>query len=329
MASLRLLDTVRVGEGQHRGGWPAVLDTLAPLCDPDGPVLLDDFVERTFLYRSRVPVTTVHSRPWVGMLHHPPGMPDWYLPYLHLDALPQSQRFMASLPHCRLLVVFCPEQADWVRRVFPDVPVEVLRHPGDPGDGGWTAGELRDGSPAVMQIGWFLRDTAAIYALDAPVWLRKVHLRQPQPWLARIHEECLAASRARPPRGHTEQRDRLADALYDVALSSHIVFLRLYAAAANNAVVECLARRTPLVINRLAATRFYLGDAYPLFYDELDDAGALLDPARIEAAHAYLVDWDPWWLRREMFMEHLIGACDQWVPELRGLRGPATPSLYQ
>ena len=61
-------------------------------------------------------------------------------------------------------------------------------------------------------------------------------------------------------------------------------------ASASNTVVECLARGTPLLVNRLPAVEEYLGTDYPLFYADLRQAAAFAqDIGRLRAAHEHLV----------------------------------------
>ena len=50
-------------------------------------------------------------------------------------------------------------------------------------------------------------------------------------------------------------------------------------------------RATPLLVNPLPAVREYLGDGYPLYYDDLDQAAALAqDLGRLRAAHQWLTE---------------------------------------
>ena len=71
--------------------------------------------------------------------------------------------------------------------------------------------------------------------------------------------------------------DHLDNNDYDVLLSQNIVFLDLYDTSANNAVIECIARGTPLLINRHPATIEYLGEKYPFYFDSLKEANEKLN----------------------------------------------------
>ena len=75
---------------------------------------------------------------------------------------------------------------------------------------------------------------------------------------------------------------------YDNLLSENIVFIDLFDAAANNTVLECILRRTPIIINKLPATVYYLGKDYPLFFNHINEVPKLLTTENIVKAHEYL-----------------------------------------
>lgn len=66
--------------------------------------------------------------------------------------------------------------------------------------------------------------------------------------------------------------DYLTDMEYDRLLSQNLVFLDLYDSSANNALVECIVRGTPVLVNPLDAVVEYLGVDYPLHFDNLAEA---------------------------------------------------------
>jgi hypothetical protein len=93
-----------------------------------------------------------------------------------------------------------------------------------------------------------------------------------------------------PGVGEVEVLMHLPNDQYDEVLSCNIAMVQLEAASANNAVVECLARGTPLLVNRLPAVEEYLGSEYPLYYEDLGDAAKkMMDLGRLRGAHEYLV----------------------------------------
>jgi hypothetical protein len=75
---------------------------------------------------------------------------------------------------------------------------------------------------------------------------------------------------------------------YDTLLTNNIVFMELYDATANNAIVECIVRNTPIIVNKIPGVVDYLGDDYPLYFNNLQEIPALLTEQNILNAHLYL-----------------------------------------
>lgn len=101
----------------------------------------------------------------------------------------------------------------------------------------------------------------------------------------------------------------LNDAEYDKLLSENVVFINLVDASAVNTVIECIVRRTPLVVNRLPAVEEYLGKDYPLFYNTLEEAEALLnDINKLKEGYEYLLGYDTTWLHINTFLRDFIAS---------------------
>ena len=76
---------------------------------------------------------------------------------------------------------------------------------------------------------------------------------------------------------------------YDNILSSSISYVNLYDVSASNSIIECIASTTPLLINKIPAAQEYLGESYPLYFENIRHANKILkDPSRIIDAHEYL-----------------------------------------
>ena len=78
---------------------------------------------------------------------------------------------------------------------------------------------------------------------------------------------------------------------YDRLLAENIVFLDLYDASANNSIIECMVRNTPVLVNPIESVVEYLGPKYPFYFHDLDEAAAKLeDQELIRETHHYLVN---------------------------------------
>lgn len=310
-------------EGGHRSGWPYVVAALAARQGADG-ILIDQFVEDTFkpgrvrpawlqpaaralkrLAGGRVRAGRPWTEPWIGIFHLPPNFPEWFDPQINPRRVLSEPRFRRSLPHLRGGVAFSEYHAAFLRERL-QVPVLAVKHPTErtPVTFDWAAFE-RNPQPRLVQVGWYLRNYRAIYQVPVPAGFTKTHLLIPRGFVLQSHRRTDRRSpyRHRPEVGTVETLSWLPNADYDRLLSENVMFLELFDASANNAVVEAIVRETPLVVNRHPAVAEYLGADYPLFYDALDEVPALLERGRIAAAHAHLRALDKSAFKVERFVD--------------------------
>lgn len=307
----------------HRSGWGYAWRVLTGLHHRDG-IRCEDFLEDPFAWqhprpgirpgpelldvlRGKAPGPTSEERglvpirePWVGILHNPPRMPNWFHPQESPQTILAKPIWQQSLPACIGLFTLSEYAADWLRAATGK-PVSALPHPTEPPVLTFDFERfLANSRKQVIQIGWWLRRLSAIERLpiprDNPLGLGKLRLvpaffNGSGDYLARLHaEECERDGAPEPAFAqNTEARAHVPNDAFDRLLAENIAFVSLYDASANNAVIECLVRATPLLVNPLPAVREYLGGGYPLYYDDLDQAAALAqDLGRLRAAHQWL-----------------------------------------
>ena len=100
---------------------------------------------------------------------------------------------------------------------------------------------------------------------------------------------------------------KLSNDEYDALLSQNIVLLKLVDASACNTVLECVVRRTPIIVNRIPALEQLLGWDYPGFYDHDAEADILASSMdAISAMHAHLKDID----LAQFALEHFVRTVD-------------------
>jgi len=263
---MRLVEGVRQIGATHRHGWPMIVSALRDL-ETTSDLLIDDFVERTFDGQDK---SGPWLEPWVGFFHHPPNMPGWYAPQQTLERVLSTPYFMMSQPFLVGAIATSEYLAEWLRTRL-DIPVQTILHPTDLNVpqfdfDAWQADKK------LVQVGWYLRNYRAIYQVDA-LEFRKIHLKHYSPWIqnAERKTDTYSITGTRKDVGYTEVVSRLENEEYDKMLTSSVVFLELFDTSANNAVVECIARTTPILINRHPAVEEYLGVDYPMYYESFDD----------------------------------------------------------
>ncbi|HEX8665032.1 MAG TPA: hypothetical protein VF744_13470 [Beijerinckiaceae bacterium] len=216
------------------------------------------------------------EEPWVGFIHQVPKQTLRFPDLERLVALPGFQR---SLKACRGLWSLTNYQRQFLRLSGIDVPISVVRYPGDHCCPSFSIDEFRGGRRTLLLIGEFLRRYQTFYDLDAPNY-RKIFLAYPGFDPQKYNLQTNESVHVRP---------RVSQAEYDELLSKSLVFLDLLDAGANTTVVECIIRNTPLLIRKIGGVPEYLGDNYPLYFDSTDEAAALAaDDQAIDDAHRYL-----------------------------------------
>jgi hypothetical protein len=220
-------------------------------------------------------------------------MPPWYHPDQANATIFRSAAWRKSLPLCRGLFTFSEYHRRHLRAEL-DVPVDALLLPSETPALTWSP-EALESNPRkmVVQVGWWLRNLHGIYRLPATEY-EKVFLdagHQDIPRIIEKERQILAAEGALRTGIYDSVRTVpfLSSGEYDAVLSRNVAFLHLYDVSASNAIVECIVRSTPLLINPLEAAVEYLGESYPFYFRSLEEAAAkLMDKDLVLRAHEYL-----------------------------------------
>ena len=287
----------------HRYGWSYVLGLLQQFHGEDGP-MLDGFIDSTFRW-NHLAVPPVNERqlpyqvPWFGFMHNPIlGLPEWFTSHeMQPGSFLRSPMFQASLPTCKGLYVLAKPAADFLSDVLP-VPVNHLYHPtGIPLPQHMFSMEKFETNPtaSLVQVGWWCRRFRTLYDVGSPY--RKVFLnphvnnKASVDALRNIEANIEGYSISEELERTVHKEDFMSDQMYDVLLSNNIVILHLYDAIANNAIIECMARATPVLVNPLPCVVDYLGAEYPFYFRTVDEATKKLSSkSLIKETHEYLLN---------------------------------------
>ena len=284
--------------GFHRSGWWDVLQSLAVVHHDNG-VNVDAFVDLSFAY-NRPPYGTLPYRsPWIGFIHCPQNMPRWFQYETAPQTVFKKRAWIESLPQCRGIFCLSEYHRQWLAGQLP-VPEENLIYPTEIPERRFSMERFNaNRDKKVVQIGWWLRRLNAIFQLPTKT-IRKAMLHLNQTFVDKYLEEerkllkqglRLSSDQSNLPidLDSAEIIRYLSNEAYDELLSENIAFMHLYDTSANTAIIECIARATPLLVNPLTAVREYLGADYPFYFNTLEEAARKAeDTALIAQAHEYL-----------------------------------------
>lgn len=279
----------------HRSVWERVIEHIRDLHHSEG-VLLDGFIENRFGWHLRQNAregVVPYTRDWVGILHNPPNMPAFWDRNSSPDGLITGLHFQRSLEYCRGIFVLSDYLRNWLTSRV-DVPVVTLRHPTELEVPQFSFDQYRrEPVKQIVQVGFWLRKFNSLRHLPLPEGFAKICII---PTKNAAEYEALERRYA----NNFDQYGRLIVGTYrqmkfqpedvlDRMLTKSLVFLDLYDSSANNAVLECIARSTPVLVNPLPAVVEYLGEDYPLYFDSLGEAAEKAsDMGCVEQAHQYL-----------------------------------------
>jgi hypothetical protein len=299
---IRLFRRYPVPDKIHRSGWSRAVKSLYnQLHDENADVWLDDFVEATLGWDSNN--ERVQSNPWIGIVHLPAKMDPPFWPNLSPQSFLLQKNVQQSLSVCKGLFTLSKSlEKEIVSIVRPyNVQVQALLHPTD-FDVPKFQVERFMCDPKVIQVGWWLRNFSSFYLLQTS--FKKLIVMGNNWHGQKVLEDYKAQLKERGYVGDIPSVNYLENNEYDQLLTESAVFLDLIDSSANNAVLECIARGTPLLVNRLAAVEEYVGKEYPLFYRSLEEASQkLADVPLLKHASTYLLS-NP--IREQLTYDHFV-----------------------
>lgn len=302
--------------GVHRHGWKYVVDSISSQLGSYNPELvkLDLYVDRTFHWNRDVMIEAgiiPYKTPWIGFIHHTLYQDESGYNCVQLLKCPE---FIQSLLKCKGLIVMSKylrnnlyKLAMMNKVILPKV--YFIKHPTYFVDDSklWKYGPWKFNSwkGEVIQIGSWMRDMRAIYELDYPKKYALIGKQMEDKYKMicfgdRDNDEVYAKDDT------VKLITYLENDMYDDVLSRYVVFLKLKDASAVNTILECIARNTPIIVNRLPAVEEYLGTNYPLFYTNIEDVPIILkNKCLIVRASKYLSQMNKDDIKMEKLIEFL------------------------
>jgi hypothetical protein len=298
---------------EHRGGWNTIKESLYKnnIINEVSSYMFLDVIEKYFLWDKE----KVINKPWTGVIHCTPETPP-YLNNINISFLFTNKNFIESLDNCYCIFTL----SNYITRYLNDellkinksINIFTLKHPIDTTD--IKLFELQNylinPCKKLVQIGQQLRRCTSIYLLNnikhQRIWLtgtkRLLHCNK----LLEQETSYLSINIPNSTRNTVNMYYTKTFEEYDVILSNNIVFVDLFDASANNVVLECIIRNTPIIIRKLEAIVEYLGEDYPLYFTELDQVNNLLEFDNIKKAHEYLKNMDKMDISMNYFIKSMI-----------------------
>jgi hypothetical protein len=253
----------------HRGGWKFVCGLITEHLHCEDGVRFIGSVE------DEVAERRIIVDPWVGFIHQVPKHNMRWFP--DLERLLKDEYWKASAQNCLGLFVLSSYVKAYLQSAGCQIPIARIFYPAEPTTRPFSLERFVARSPKrIVSGGSFLRNFQLYYDLKAPGFSKQLLIHDGFNWESIVQNDSVV------PLG------RVSDDEYDSLLEDSIVFLNLFDAPANTTVVECIARNTPLLINRLPGVVEYLGTDYPFYYSSIEEAEEKVQLSLIEQTSEYL-----------------------------------------
>ena len=286
----------------HRSGWGYVMNGLMKFHSRDS-ILLDDFVDITFGYNFETNLRKKiipYKKPWIGFLHHPPKICPWYedsyKSSLDIHNTLNTDVFLSSLESCKSFFVLSTYLKNYLENNFPqfkNIPIFVLKHPTEFGLYDWDFSKFKtfynDTGIKLISIGYFLRNLSTIFTVSATKKIDKILLPSHlEIALNNLEREFKYKKIEDVDKSKVKILQWQDNKFYDKILEQSVTLLDLYDTSCNNAIIECIVRNTPLIVNKHPAIQEYLGKNYPSYFKHESELPGLLTYDSIQTTAEYL-----------------------------------------
>ena len=283
MAKIDLYNHKPFPETIHRWGWNGVSALIAEhFHDNNAKVMLDAMIEHTFLVgrHKKMDFTCFPhmKKKWINMFHNPfsslgPCVNRWEQ---NVFSLLGNKHYKAFMENCIGMITLSKSAAiktkNSLEHLDIDLPVGFVHLPCAGCDVKFNFSNFRR---QVIHIGWWLRNFDSFFRLKTKY--KKIVLQGPDKYAHHPYFLKNINLKTRHVQNRTHFENYLSNFNYDEIMSKSVVFLDLYDSIANNVIVECICRQTPILINPLDSVIEYLGKDYPFYYYSLDEAAEKLE----------------------------------------------------
>ena len=271
--------------GRHRHGWKWVLEQASDLLhSSDANTCLISFIEKKFLFGYEPGDMNngyaAPPKPWIGFLHVPPYVPSWFSSVQQINRLRSQPQFQSALDNCKAIICLSEYLSCYSSSaIAPGIPHHTILHPSDIDVRLFSCDEFCSQKFInLVQLGFWLRRLSNIHSLRVNTEIyRKWIVGVNQGYQRDVLRNCLLYEGVAHDPDVFATGGFLPDHAYDTLLSRSLVVIDFYDTSANNAIIECISRGTPMLVPRHPAIVEYLGSDYPLYMSGLREIEEFLE----------------------------------------------------
>ena len=240
------------------------------------------------------------DKPWIGILHYPEFTKDMNITsYESLPYILQSITLQESFKNCKAIITLSEHLKKYILDNLAEykynIPIKVLYHPTDFNCKKFSLVDYSNNdNKKIIQLGFWMRNMKTIYCIKTDKFT-KYWLPGGKYWID-MFKSMYKESEEYMNDESVNIKMYLSNSEYDDILSNNICLVDVYNSSANNSVLECIARNTPLLVNKHPAIIEYLNEDYPLYYENIDELNTIINSdnfdKRLIESHNYLKNMD-------------------------------------
>lgn len=237
---------------------------------------------------------------WIGIIHYPEFTKDMnYNSDEEFINIIKNKRFIDSLKYCKCLITL----SDWLNKYIKNIleyngikniKVHTIYHPTDFNCEKFSLQNyINNDNKSIIQLGFWMRKYKTIYQINKKKINKKWFPGNPM-WKELFYK--IYNDENYINNNDVEIIMNMTNEKYDSYLIKNIALVDVFNSSANNSILECIVRNTPIFVSKHPAIIEYLGKNYPLYFDTVSDINNIIDGPyflnRISCAHNYLCTLD-------------------------------------
>jgi hypothetical protein len=290
----------------HRHGWSEVLNSLSEFHNKDSECLMEGFLDNI----DNNKINLLQRNKWIGFIHSPPNIN--YCCKFYAKTLDQIiNKFIPTgiFEKCKGLYVLSEYIKNYLmcnynKNILPEI--NALYHPTNLNVKQFNLEKYMILlSKNVINLGFHLRNFYSFCNLKTKKHNKKCIIANTH--IYNVYSQDIIHNINKTKIKNIKNINcifnRLNNHEYDDMLAESIGFIDFFDTSANNSVIECISRNTPLLVNKHPAVVEYLGEDYPFYFDNIEEANSKIDNIElIIQTHEYLKNKDKTFLSYDYFL---------------------------
>ena len=296
----------------HRGGWKSIIQNSISnnIINNNGNIILVDCCESYFLWEDR----EIIQSDWVGVVHFCYNLPE-FLNNENIKILLNKENFKKSLKYCKSIIVLSNYLKNSLSHIL-NVNLKFIKHPILEIKSKFNINNfLKKKKYYFILLGFQSRKISDFFLINSK--FKKLCLPGRKNMtkkyiIDRFNLEKKELNFKKKIREsdiniyYSSHHDK-----YDNILKNNILIVPLWDASANNSILEIIEMNIPTFITRMESTIEYLGEDYPMFYNNYTEIEYIINNRTLlenmyKKTHKYLCNLNKNDLRIEHFNSEML-----------------------